>query len=81
MPLTWLSTSSLTIAVFLVIAIIPDSLPASLIFVAIALFVYVAVSSPATLVALPPLPSFSPATLIAIIIALATLALALFITR
>jgi hypothetical protein len=56
-------------------------LPASLVFVTIALFVYVAVGSPATLVALPPSPSSLPATLIAVIIALAAFALALFIAR
>jgi hypothetical protein len=59
----------------------PSSLPASLVFISMTLFVYVAVCSPITLVALPPSPSSSPATLIAIIIALATCALALFIPR
>jgi hypothetical protein len=58
-------------------------LPATLIAFTIALFVSIAVHSPAILVAIAiallPSPSLLPATLIAITIALATLALALFV--
>jgi hypothetical protein len=58
--------------------------PPNLIFVAIALFITVAVRSPANLFAiaitlLPP-PSLSPTTLIIVTIALAALTLALFVT-
>jgi hypothetical protein len=57
----------------------PSSLPTSLVFVAIDLFVAIAVCSPATLVAvtvaLPPSLSSSPVALIAITITLATIAL------
>jgi hypothetical protein len=63
----------------------PPPAPPNLIFVTITLFIALTVCSPAThvaiAIALPPLPSLLLATLIAVIIALAALALALIVTR